>query len=352
MPDAQKPFFLEQDKYVEHFKPIYEKIIDPKQLIQFAISLPFLLRLDDGAIISFEGEGSIATLIFHTFNINEGIADEINGESITTLPSSKTRVEMVAARERELSSDTESELSDIFNWLLTKLNLVIRSYIIVKKDINAYPVSREKLFPTTIYRIIQLPEFSCPTGLLILNMHFPYESKPIPIEQQEKVMWFANVLDQGWNPFLNSEEFALDAKREFSIGNYGNTIIHMQTSIETFLSTLYVQCRVLENISIEDAILERENISFIGMVKREFATRIGGSWNINDNTSTLGAWYNTTYSLRNRVAHGGYRPSYHEALNALTAAINLKKDIIDRIQKLQKQYTDIKKFFVFGNESI
>ena len=78
-----------------------------------------------------------------------------------------------------------------------------------------------------------------------------------------------------------------------------------------------------------------------GFKKKEFHNRIGGKWDITDDSKVLGIWYRDCYMRRNRIIHGGYNPNHNDASLAIGSADNLIGTILNLTSLKKKKYSTV-----------
>jgi len=336
---SNKPFYaIEKEIYFQLFEPAYRQMFTPQCLIQFPILLPFQVPFEEGGAFSIFHDDYISTFHFLTIIRQETVDGGVLGESPAHLEVHKSRVEMVYVTDKEIALD-EDHLSLYFDRLLEQLNKFLLSYLIYKKDSDVYRVSKEMMQFAVMYRAIDLTPWSEKgMGLLMLHFDVPYGRETLTAPEVEQVTQYAYALTKNWNPFMTSEEIALNARRYFKDGFYRETVIFTQTSVETFLNTLY-RCFLAEEGKTNKEINEiMENTAFISMVKNQFHPRIGGNWTIENSKTATGKWYTHTYKLRNRVAHGGHYPTFAEAQQAQLYGNEMRNYAITLLRKRQKLY--------------
>ncbi|HZD59849.1 MAG TPA: hypothetical protein VE439_05295 [Anaerolineae bacterium] len=340
-------FHINRNNYPKDFEPIYKQEFNPQTLIQFPILLPFHIPVPDGTCVTFFNEGSALTYCFMTITSTQRISPRVVTKDALDMPIQRTRVEMAYATEQDISWE-EANLSDYFDDLLTGLNFVLTAYITLTKDVDVYRVSKEMVQFAASYRFVHPDAWDkAEVGIFLSHSDVPYERKLLTKEQQDELVQYANILLQEWNPFIVSEEIALNARRYFKEGFYREAVIYAQINIETFLSILYTNLLIGEGKTEEEAEKLLEDISFISMVKKEFHPRLGGNWNIYKKNTEVGRWYQSTYLLRNRAVHEGYLPTYTEAYGALIAAEDFRSRILSLIKMEKKKYPKLYAYFKF-----
>lgn len=342
-------FAINKDSYKKEFFEVYEKFnLSPKSLIQFPVILPFDIPFDQGICSSFVLKNdNICTLHFSTVQTQKSIhAGIVSREPITTTIS-KTRVEMTYVTSQSIDSNLDKKfLSNIFDKLVSCLNYVITAYLVYKKDVDIYTVSKEMFEFGSIYRIIPLDDWDeMNVGLFLMNDNIPYQKNMLNENEIEEIIRHSSLLYSEKNPFILSEKYILKSKGNFKNGFYEEAVINCQISIETFLSALISKLLELEGNSVTKIKNFIEDTSFIGMVKKEFHPRIGGHWDPYDSSKIIGKWYLNSYKLRNKIAHAGYSPNYKETQKALASAINFRTYIGNLINEKEDQYPEINKYY-------
>ena len=79
----------------------------------------------------------------------------------------------------------------------------------------------------------------------------------------------------------------------------------------------------------------------MGVLKREFSSRLGGIWDLTNTNSPLKDWHDNCYQRRNRIIHGGYFPNNSETKESLACAENAIKYIAGLVKQKKKQYPDV-----------
>jgi hypothetical protein len=331
-------YFLTQEEYAKSFEPLYKQHLEPKTLIQFPIILPFCLPIPSESAISFiVNDNAICTYLFTVFSIKEPTTIGALDDKFVHVENTKTRVEMTYVTNQELEWKSEIDFSIYFDILVGVMNSLIASYLVTKKDTDAYRVSREMFQIASLCRFIRTDSWDKPEHAIFrLHSNAPYERDTLTQEQIDKIIWYAHVLLENLNPFILSEEMMMSARRTFKEGFYREAVIFAQTSVETVLSTLYVNLLIHEGKSPSDAEKIKEDISFMSMLKKEFHSRVGGKWNVEDKRTKAGIWYHNAYILRNKVAHGGYAPTFEEAKLAMDAAYEFRIYVIELIKKKER----------------
>jgi hypothetical protein len=346
--NSDQHFALNQDSFIRDFLPVYkERGLQPKLLVQFPVLLPFHIPVPQGMCVTFGiSDDEACTFHFSDVNTSHNVTAGIITKHSLKVPVRNSRVEMICVFSNEPKVQTDELLNKCFDSLLDYLNNVILSYLIFKKDIYVHQVSKEMLEFGCIYRIIPVEKWGDTTeGLFLTHMSVPYERETLKVEEQEQLVWYANVIKQQLNPYIFSEELMLNADRYLKTGFYKEAVLYAQSSVETFLNVLYGGLLQLEGKTELEIQTILEDIAFMKVVKRELPERLGGTWTVEVESSKTGQWFKHTYKVRNRVAHGGYRPSLTEAREAVDAAKEFRVFVIDRIRANKKKYPELQQYF-------
>jgi hypothetical protein len=344
--DHDEAYLLTKVEYYKTFEPLYEKVFKPKVLIQFPVILPFHIPIADASGLSVVVDDHIiCTYLISTLVITEQTTlGNLDGKFVP-VEMRKSRVEMTYATDIELDWGVV-DLTPCFDLLVEQLNLIITSYVIVMKDIDAHRVSREMFQMASLCRFIKINSWDEQhVAMFRLHNDVPYQRQVLTEDQLDKISWFAHILQENLNPFVLSEEIMISARKNFKEGFYRETVIYAQTSIETFFSVLFVTILLQEGKSFAEAEALRENTPFISLIKKEFHSRLGGAWKVDDARMRVGVWHRDTYILRNKVAHGGYLPSFEETQNALRASIDLRSYVVALIKAKKKKYPTLQPYF-------
>lgn len=338
-----------RETYKKSYLPAYEQLqITPRTLLRIPVVLPFQLPFPEAATFTFRlGKSEACTLSFSQLASRQPIhaalvtPPTINGN---VLP---TKVMMTFVTESEAPiGNSEREATRVFDLMVAKLNQMISAYLVVSKDYTVYRVGHGMFeFGSVVAEINPVTWETLSFGLFLLHTNTRAEKPELNQEELGKVAWFVEVIEQGLNPFILSEEMALMADREFQGGCYREAVIYAQSSVEVFLGTLLTKILEIEGTA-PDAI-ERllQEVGFATRLRREYHPRLGGSWDVNNATSPLGYWYANTYQLRNRVVHAGYSPTQLEAKVAVDAASALRSHVIGLIHQVRAEFKHLRNYF-------
>lgn len=343
-------FSMFEEDYKNYYLSVYESFgVSPGVLIQFLIQLPFEIPFIDGRCETLvNNDKSVMSFRFSRIEVDEGYR---YGLSQNESPIRKyfSNVEMTIGVEDTGEATTEipeEELTRWFDSLLYVLNMLIVAYQVATNDEDAYIITKEMLPVCIPGRVIIVKEWTGQRNFLFtLHLNTPYEKPRLSPKQEAEIMRHARIIFDSMNPFMLSNYFILNAKRYFKNGFYFETVIYAQIGIETFIRVLYREFLIEEEYSEAEILEILENTAFMTIIKKEISKRIGGTWDTSRIDSAVGKWYSQTYSLRNRVVHGGYIPNQDEAYDAIMGAIELKRYVIELIDKKRNLYPKVGSYY-------
>src|SRR5690606_3919166 len=113
-------------------------------------------------------------------------------------------------------------------------------------------------------------------------------------------------------------------------------VVLIQTSIESFIKSVFIQLAIEENMEDEKIINCLGN--YKNLLSHQFKKRIGGNWNIEDSSGELGIYMAKTYELRNRIVHLGYEPHIVESNEALESALKFKEYVLNLLLSKNEKF--------------
>ncbi|WP_162801613.1 hypothetical protein [Brachybacterium saurashtrense] len=145
------------------------------------------------------------------------------------------------------------------------------------------------------------------------------------------------------HPLRQYLERAYRAKHQYKIGQYSDAVISMGTSVETLLTTIVSHLLWEEawpNVQDEASVKSARSVFYAlekrSRVREELSKRLGGNWSAE--ASPWEIWMRHGVALRNRVVHAGYRPSYNETREAVSAYDEFVAFVTDRIAEKANVY--------------
>jgi len=179
--------------------------------------------------------------------------------------------------------------------------------------------------------------------MLLLHPNIAYKKTLLSIEEANEIIWYANVINQEWNPFTLALELKLNASRYFINGQFREAVLYCQTAFETFLRTLLSELFKEEGKTSDELDATFEKYGFMGVLKREFSSRLGGTWDLTNSTTPLKEWHDNCYKRRNRIIHGGYLPDNSETEESLACAENAMNYVAGLLKQKRNKYPEVYK---------
>ena len=144
---------------------------------------------------------------------------------------------------------------------------------------------------------------------------------------------------------LNWVERFYDAQRAYRRGgDYAVALILLQTASEILIDTTLMTLLWEDG---EDA--ERVSKKFVeGAATKRLVNLqhlLGGYWR-RDRHGPVADWFDAVVTVRNRVVHAGYQPTYEEASRAVDAVLSLQRHIFDRVAAKSRRFSRSAKIFM------
>ncbi len=255
--------------------------------------------------------------------------------AVTPLPSVECTVIEAVAVFPLGSEPSEENLSDAFDLVLERIRFLQRAYYMATK----YPVSmvaREQLpdMLAMLSRKVSVEEDGYPgqVGMYIVSANTVRGYSIPKAMDSEQESAFGYALAAGDRPF----DMYVDLRRDATVayhkyGNYRDAVLTAASASEVFLDSL-LTCMLWEENCIPEQAAQVFHGAFAisDRVKKEFAGRLRGDWAL-VGSGVLAKWYKDVMVLRNRVIHGGHRPTLEEAGKSLQGMQELETYAGDRL---------------------
>jgi len=206
-----------------------------------------------------------------------------------------------------LASEPSDDTAYAFHRSLEILNTFLTVLELAESDRRITRVSTHEIGPVVFRGALTRDGKWVRLGDLLTHI----ESYPSPLEPQTNDSMKRQIEGalsslQGGRPFILASLWHSRALRAFHVrGDYPDCIISAQTAAESMmydlLRGLYVD---LGNTSDQITAKVKPDLPFRSLVTKEIPPRLGGNWSLTG-TSPVGKYWNSLYSLRNRVAHSG-----------------------------------------------
>lgn len=329
---AEETFLFGEDIFRNQIKPLYKELefkID--RLLEFEISLPFQIALENNKLISFRKAGY---WLHYCYRLHEHKEYTVECKNLSI---KRYHTSVLIGVGYNSAIHTEESYGDIqskfFDLSLDELNKQIVAYVIYTKDCRCFRITKEMLLPIVIMNLVDLENKKSNQNMFMLHNRMQSKRESLKHKDITEFLRIYNLYNEGVNPLISPVFYALEANRKLQEGFYDEAIINIQTSIEIFIRAVYQEILLhsgLNNNEVENAL---EDKSFISIVKKELHQYIGGLWDITKKGTPIWGWYYNTYKKRNRVVHGGYLPDFEEAYIAINSAMEFRGYIIERIRE-------------------
>ncbi len=275
--------------------------------ICFSIVLPFHLGLTEFHTITLP---DVAKKHYLGFVFNKHVA------KINRIKQHHSSVNMILFSEELSKKETSEELlSDSFDALLLELNSIIFAYMCAKNNSPCYEINPSQMdsmcFAT---RMTDGERDKRPILFLTDILNVKAEESLLSqaeLSEFERVMYVNN---QQLNPFLKIKRMNLWAVSHQRKRKFTEAVVIAQASLEQFLFLVWKD--LYPDMSENDF----SDISFKSLIKTQFHEKLGGRWNLEDQSCEVGRYYQFFYDLRCKVVHTGYMPSraeYEESIKHL-----------------------------------
>ena len=202
-------YFLNKESYPNDFLSIYKKgNINPSRIFQSAVILPFHIPIKSGTCVTMIIDDETAfTLVFGEVNTTNKFTSGIVQNEPFEILVSKTLAEFNLISSNELfHKDAEKEGFDLLTYLfdlcVEKLNFFITSYLITTKDTSVHQVTIKMFEIASTFRFINPSNWKYKIGLFLFHKNAPYQKEELSFDKTQEVIWYANVINQKWNPFI------------------------------------------------------------------------------------------------------------------------------------------------------
>lgn len=243
----------------------------------------------------------------------------------------RTAVEAVTFVARTEDLIATADKPDPLTRCLDKLFDWHRAYRVIAKT-PVEELTYQQLFPVvaTFRRKLNATKVA-PDGLMHLassNFRFGALAEHIGTIDQNLLAVGLARLRLG-DPVMSFVERRIGARHELLVkGDYGNAVIQQAVACEVILDGLLGLMLWEDGVNEADAATIFSS-DIIPRLRNQYACRLGGNWQLE--TGGLSSWDDHVATMRNRVVHGGYRPTRAEAVQASDSVDSLAEFISDRL---------------------
>jgi hypothetical protein len=140
-------------------------------------------------------------------------------------------------------------------------------------------------------------------------------------------LWISASAD---SPIVDAGSYLTSAWRLFDKGRYGHAVLDCGTAIELIVNFAIREIGAVRGYKAQK-LTGALATGFKNRTKHHFAALLGYDPNVEVSGDSLGRWWASGYSMRNKVSHTGYRPTAGEARAAYDTAEDLFNDVGDRM---------------------
>lgn len=367
-------FYCLNKKSYQHMKQIY-KDVEPSFILQFGIILPidnpfdknefstFKIFEDDNKIgFSFHfdmlkeksffyiGKPLKYRKAFETYRTRCEISIvmkspkiEIDGQFYDIEKEMKNVKQAKLKNEDDLASflTTTQRVFTIQKYLqqiaIDDLNEVLLNYAFISEDENICSINRDNIEFASHFRGISITNWETYNWMTVHNVQAYPREHSSNFNKEIFGHSLLNRLDR--NLFYEFKRNLQDSRYLFAKGSTIESLIKMNTSIEVLLTQILVLYWTNEeNLKIDDIIKKLDDIPFKKRITVELPKILGGTWDITKKGKPLFDWYWNSYSLRNKIVHGGYMPEMKEVNNSQSCCYKFINYVIDLMNKSKFKY--------------
>lgn len=256
----------------------------------------------------------------------------------------RTVVEMVTAQNADTLHDMPRALGEAFNRCFGVLSDVYSMSRLVTRDSLSPHIGIEQVQLATWFGRLPGQEYSEDLSGIFWVAPPPY----VPTEMMETQGFqkLEALLGRVWNgsPLELVMKHSLTARQYIDQhGDYASAVINAALSSEILLDSLLAlmlweeQIKSPNTVAAVDIFDETKAGGLASRIKREYAPRLGGNWNVVV-SGPVRNWSENLARLRGRIVHRGYRPSRAEAERALDASDELIEFVKSRLATKAKFY--------------
>jgi hypothetical protein len=258
-----------------------------------------------------------------------GVGHPPESREIVPQATYRTVVEMVTVQSADTLQNMSSALEEAFNRCFGVLSDVYSMSRLVTRESLPPHIGIEQVQSVTWFGRYPGQAYSEDLGGIFWvspPSYFPTET----LDEQEFEKLQA-LLGRVWNgsPLELVMVHSLVAHQYLNQrGDYASSVIRAALSSEVFLDSLLAMMLWEEQFESPDTLAaaevfdESKRGGLASRIKREYAPRLGGNWNVVV-PGPVHDWSENLAHLRGRVVHRGYRPQRSEAERALKASDDL-----------------------------
>ncbi|MGH4020600.1 MAG: hypothetical protein ACRDT0_15485 [Pseudonocardiaceae bacterium] len=240
-----------------------------------------------------------------------------------------------------LDWEPEEDQAFAFHRSLMALNMFLSAHELISKNTEMRTVSTVDLRPAAVVGAITNAEGWRYLGIMVLHPEATqHVAAPGPPPADGQV--YAQIMNelQAGHPFYPVRLWFNRAMRAGQFrGDAAECIVQLQISMESMLYGLWVTAMVDQGLSsreIDDTV--PDIVQFESLFKTKVPELIGGSWDVSRRDSPAGRYWSDVYKVRNLVVHRAHVPHAGELDAAISAYIDLRDYINERLWERATQY--------------
>lgn len=167
--------------FYSQIKPHYKNVkFDINRFLEFEISLPFQLALEDKSLFNFTKENCILHYFYKTHEREEIIVEH---KDLSVKKYYTSVIVAISYNFDIYKEETYEEINNkLFDYSLEELNKQIIAYGVCTKDDSCFRVTKEMLFPIILMNLVNLEEIKNEKSIFTLNMNVPYKKESLKQE--------------------------------------------------------------------------------------------------------------------------------------------------------------------------
>jgi hypothetical protein len=274
------------------------------------------------------------------------IAEQVFGPAkakASPQPDAKTYDTVIESVTQAAAADVEKAAPDVasatFERCLRGLNRLLLAYGVVARDPDlafASPSTLD-LFALLATRPLTAGYDRGPVIYLLQGLTVPYAKDFLDPPAMQRVMLLLTQVTEG-NPFIQSARLVMTAARAHKAGDNAGVLIATASAGELLLNSVLKLLLIEEDAREQYEQLVERVPGLATRLKREYAQRIGGSWDLEKGSAPVGEWWQKVQGPRGSVLHGGYWPTHGEADEAVAIGKRLETFLGDRLVESRKAY--------------
>ena len=241
--------------------------------------------------------------------------------------------------------DESRSISDAFDRCLESLERLYRAYIVSEHDWRVQILTRRSISPTIPWTTVDpFDKDFGGVGLFLTNEGEADAVASLDTMDEERVHRMMVVLQrrgyagESGDPVAVALEHKRRAQRAYHVeADYQVCLAWSYAWGETLLDGLLLMSAWEEGVSAGEAAGWFDR-GLVGRIRARYSSRFGGQWDLTLRSTPLSVWRTSVEEVRHSVVHHGYRPSEHEARDALDAGDGLQEFLLDRVAHKRKVF--------------